>query len=181
MRSPHFFIYLLAMKKTVHIIFLMLAVLCLAGCIKEDLGTDLKVGDSLPDFSVTMNDGTLVSDESLKGSVSCVVFFHTSCPDCQATLPAVQSAYDEYHHKGVAFTLISRAQSADDIDVFWKEKGLNMPYSAQEDRYVYEKFASTRIPRVYICDKDGIIRYIFTDDPIPVYDDLMSSLESLIR
>ena len=56
-----------------------------------------------------------------------------------------------------------------------------MPYSAQESRYVYNKFASTRIPRVYICDKDGIIRYIFTDDPIPVYDDLMSSLESLIR
>ena len=180
MRSPHFFIYLLAMKKIVHMISVMLAVLWLSGCIKESLGVDLKVGDSLPRFSVRMNNGMVVSDESLKGSVSCIVFFHTSCPDCQATLPAVQSVYDEYQQKGVSFALISREEPDGEIDVFWRERGLDMPYSAQTDRVVYNKFASTRIPRVYICDKDGIIRYVFTDDPIPTYDDLMSSLESII-
>ena len=169
------------MKKVIYIVSALLAALCLSGCIKENVGADLKVGDRLPDFTVTMNDGTVVSDDSLMGNVSCVMFFHTTCPDCQATLPVVQSIYDEYHQKGVLFALISRGQAADDIDIFWEEKGLNMPYSAQESRYVYNKFASTRIPRVYICDKNGIIRYIFTDDPIPVYDDLMSSLESLIR
>ena len=169
------------MKKVVYIVSALLAALCLSGCIKENIGADLKVGDRLPDFTVTMNDGTVVSDDSLMGNVSCVMFFHTTCPDCQATLPVVQSIYDEYQQKGVLFALISRGQTADDIDIFWEEKGLNMPYSAQEGRYVYNKFASTRIPRVYICDKDGIIRYVFTDDPIPVYDDLMFSLESLIR
>ena len=169
------------MKKVVYIVSALLAALCLSGCIKENIGADLKVGDRLPDFTVTMNDGTVVSDDSLMGNVSCVMFFHTTCPDCQATLPVVQSIHDEYQQKGILFALISRGQTADDIDIFWEEKGLNMPYSAQEGRYVYNKFASTRIPRVYICDKDGIIRYVFTDDPIPVYDDLMSSLESLIR
>ena len=176
------FLYIyFAMKKIIYIVYLIVAVLCVAGCIKENVGADLKVGDCLPDFAVTMNDGTVVSDDSLMGNVSCVMFFHTTCPDCQATLPVVQSIYDEYQQKGVVFALISRGQSAGDIDAFWTEKGLDMPYSAQESRYVYNKFAGTRIPRVYICDKDGIIRYIFTDDPIPTYDDLMSSLESLIR
>ena len=165
----------------VYIVSVLLAALYLQGCIKENVGADLKVGDHLPDFSIKMNNGVVVSDGSLKGKVSCVVFFHTTCPDCQATLPVVQSVYDEYLSEGVVFALISREQSADEIDVFWKEKCLNMPYSAQENRHVYNKFASTRIPRVYICDKDGIIRYIFTDDPIPAYDDLISSLESLIR
>ena len=181
MQSPHFLYIYFVMKRIIYVVSLMLAVLCLAGCIKENLGADLKVGDRLPDFNVTMNDGVTISDNSLIGKVSCIVFFHTTCPDCQQTLPVVQDIYDEYLPEGVAFALISRGQSADDIDIFWKEKGLDMPYSAQEDRYVYNKFANTRIPRVYICDKDGIIRYIFTDDPIPTYDDLMSSLESLIR
>ena len=169
------------MKRIVYIVYVFLTALCMQGCIKENVDADLKIGERLPDFAVTMNDGTVVSDDSLMGNVSCVVFFHTACPDCQATLPVVQSIYDEYMSKGVTFALISREQAAYEIDIFWKEKGLNLPYSAQENRYVYNKFASTRIPRVYICDKDGIIRYIFTDDPIPVYDDLMSSLESLIR
>jgi peroxiredoxin len=167
------------MKKILEFI---LTVICLTGCINEKIeGVDLITGDAVPEFSVVMNDGTVVSDVSMKGKISCIVFFHTTCPDCQQTLPVVQEIYDEYLSKGISFALISRAESAEEIDIFWREKRFNMPYSAQTDRDVYSRFAGSRIPRVYICDKDGIIRYIFTDDPIPTYDDLMSSLESLIR
>ena len=165
-----------------------MAVLSLAGCINEKIeGADLKVGDMIPEFSVVMNDGTSVSDKSLIGNVSFIMFFHTSCPDCQATLPVVKDIYEIYTSKVVRFTLISREQQQDDkgpvegIESYWTRNNLTMPYSAQRDRKVYSKFAGSRIPRVYICDKDGIIRYIFTDDPIPTYNDLMSSLESLIR
>ena len=154
----------------------------LAGCIKErHTGADLKVGDSLPDFRVEMNDGTTVTDESMSGTVSVIMFFHTSCPDCQQVLPEMQKIYDEYASKSVQIALISREESAGSIDAFWKEKGLEMPYSAQGNRMVYELFAQTRIPRVYICGKGGIIRYIFTDDPNPSYGDLQSALESVIR
>ena len=170
------------MKRIAYILGVVTAALCLSGCIKDKIvGADLKVGDRVPDFSVVMNDGAVVSDESLFGKVACIVFFHTSCPDCQQTLPVVQAIYDEYGPEGVGFALISREQPEVDIIPFWEEKSLNMPYSGQMGRAVYNKFASSRIPRVYICDKDGIIRYVFTDDPIPTYDDLMSSLESLIR
>ena len=158
------------------------AVMCLTGCIKEDIkGADLKTGDMIPDFEVVMNDGSVVNDEMLKESVSVVMFFHTSCPDCQQVLPEMQKIYDEYAPYGVNIALISREEGADDIESFWSENGFDMPYSAQESRDVYEKFARERIPRVYICEKGGIIRYIFTDDPNPSYDDIESSLESLIR
>ena len=168
--------------------FLLISALLMVSCIKDDVrGADLKVGDSLPDFEVVMSDGTTVSDDSLKGSVSVIVFFSTICPDCQQVLPVIQQIYDEYAQKGVRFALISREQRKEDkgtaegVEAFWRQNNLTMPYSAQKDRHVYSKFASEAIPRVYICDKDGIIRYIFTDDPIPTYDDLMYSLESLIR
>ena len=117
----------------------------------------------------------------LKESVSVVMFFHTSCPDCQQVLPQMQKVYDEYASKEVKFALVSREESRQSIDAFWEEKGLKMPYSAQNDRKVYEKFAYERIPRVYICGKGGIIRYMFTDDPNPSYEDIKVSLESVIR
>ena len=164
------------------IIWVFVSVLSLVGCINEKIeGTDLKIGEMIPGFSVVMNDGTAVSDQSLMGSVSFIMFFHTSCPDCQQTLPVVQEIYDAYAQKVVRFALISRYEGAEEIESYWAERSFNMPYSAQKDRKVYNKFASSRIPRVYICDKDGIIRYIFTDDPIPTYDDLMSSIENVIR
>ena len=153
-----------------------------SSCIKDKpQGADLKVGDRLPDFEVVMNDGTVVSDEGLAGSVSVVMFFHTSCPDCRQALPRVQQIYDEYASKGVAFALISREDAEQGVEAYWNEQGLKMPYSAQNDRKVYEQFASSRIPRIYINDRNGIIRYIFTDDPVPSYDDIDFSIRSLIR
>lgn len=154
----------------------------LSGCIKErQTGADLKVGDSLPDFEVMMNDGTVVTDGLLRESVSIVMFFHTSCPDCQQTLPQMQKVYDEYASKGVRIVLISRDESRQSIESFWQEKLLKMPYSAQNDRKVYEKFARERIPRGYVNEKGGTIRYIFTDNPNPTYDDIRSALEQIIR
>ena len=169
------------MKQIILILATLCALLCTTGCIKDKVeGADLKVGDRLPGFSVVMNDGTIVSDESLKGSVSCVMFFNTSCPDCQRTLPEVQQVCNEFASKGVLFALISREQTAVLVESYWTERGYDMPYSAQSDRTVYNKFATSRIPRVYICDKDGIIRYIYTDDPTPTYENLSDSIKSLL-
>ncbi len=162
-------------------IWIVVLGLILSSCIKEKQGEELVVGDRLPDFKVVMNDGSVVSDDILCEGVSVVMFFHTSCPDCQQALPRVQQIYDEYASKGVLFTLMSREESAADIETYFDRKELKLPYSAQNDRKVYEKFAQSRIPRIYICEKGGIIRYIFTDDPVPSYDELKSSLDSVIR
>lgn len=166
------------MKRILLIIFAAV----LSGCIKDNpKGADLKVGDRLPDFEVIMSDGSVVTDESLKGNVSVVVFFHTSCPDCRQALPVIQNIYDDYAPKNVGFAVVSREEGSDEVLSYWKENGLEMPYSAQNSRKVYEKFASVLIPRVYISNRDGIIRYIFTDDPVPSYDDVSSAIEALTR
>ena len=128
-----------------------------------------------------MNDGEVVTEDSLIGNVSILMFFHTSCPDCQQALPRVQEIYNEYSSKGVNFALVSRECGKDEIEAYWRENGLDLPYSAQDDRKVYNMFATSRIPRIYISDENGTIRYIFTDDPVASYDDLKSALESLIH
>ena len=153
----------------------------LSGCIKDKFTDEVKIGDSLPDFEVKMNDGTVVSTASLKGGVSVVMFFHTSCPDCQQSLPIVQRIYDEYSSKNLKWAFISRECGKDEIEAYWAANGLDLPYSAQSDREVYNLFASSRIPRIYISDENGTVRYIFTDDPVASYDDLKSAVESLIR
>lgn len=154
----------------------------LSGCIKEkQTGADLKVGDRLPVFEVVMDDGTVVTDEILSETVSVVMFFHTSCPDCRQVLPQMQKVYDEYASAGVRIVLISREDPKESVESFWLENGLKMPYSAQNDRKIYEKFAATRIPRVYVNEKGGIIRYVFTDDPNPSYDEICTALENVIR
>jgi thiol-disulfide isomerase/thioredoxin len=126
-----------------------------------------------------MDDATEVTAEQLSRGISVIMFFTTSCPDCRQTLPLIQTLYDEYASKEVRFVLISRQEGRESIERYWRENGLTLPYSAQNDRVVYELFAQTRVPRVYIC-KDGIIKAIFTDQPQnPSYDELSSALNVL--
>ena len=54
-----------------------------------------------------------------------------------------------------------------------------MPYSAQEDRKIFELFAKSVVPRIYIVDEDGIIRYIFTDNPLATFDDLVEAIKTI--
>lgn len=155
--------------------------ICLSSsCIKEkQTGADLVTGDRIPDFTVTMNDGTKMSGAQFREGISCIIFFTTLCPDCQQTLPHVQRIYDEYLSQGVKFALISREEGAESIQKYWTSKGYTMPFSAQTDRDIYELFAATRVPRVYIC-RDGIIKSIFTDSPLPSYEDLAAAIDICI-
>ena len=166
--------------KTVVILFSSFATLsCLedANDIIEDV---VKVGDRLPDFEVEMNDGTTITGAQLRTTTSVVVFFYTPCPDCQKLLPCVQQVYDKYTSQGVAFALISRAEGAETIEKYWLEHGFTMPYSAQEDRTIYELFARVRVPRVYISTKEGTVNRIFTDDPVPTVEELEAAIEPLL-
>lgn len=178
--------------------YLMATAACMgiaAGCIFDDVdgnGAEIKVGDRLPEFSVTMNDGTEVNPSMLEGTVSCIVFFHTGCPDCRNVMPLIQKLYDEYaasssmeNHsdegrQNVRFVLISRAEGEESVARHWKEEGFTMPYSAQDDKSVYSLFASSGVPRVYLSDRDGIIRFVHADDSLPSYDLLFSEVNSLL-
>ena len=162
------------MKNRIVVLLMLAGLFC--GCIKEkQAGADLATGDRIPDFTVTMNDGTTISGAQLREGVCCIVFFTTRCPDCQQTLPHLQRIYDEYLPQGVKFALISREEGAESIQKYWTSKGYTMPFSAQTDRYIYELFAASRVPRVYICS-DGIIKSIFTDSPVPSYEDLAAAI-----
>ena len=155
-----------------------LALLMLVSCIRES-GTDgpeLGPGDRLPEFYVTLQDGSSLSTSDLSGEVSVIVFFNTGCPDCRKTLPLIQQLYDRYESAEFRFLCISREEGAAEIAEYWTEHGYTMPYSAQESREIYNLFATYAVPRIYISDIDGVIRSIWTDNPLPTFDELETAL-----
>ncbi len=163
------------------ILFLTVTVAVLASCINDKpQGANIGVGDVLPHFSVTMNDGSVVSDTSLRGTEALIVFFNTGCGDCRRELPVIQKYYDtcsdtastrlrqaEPTVSSTQVVCISRAETEESVAAYWHEHGFTMPYSAQPDRRVYELFASTGIPRIYKVNKEGIITAAWDDKTMP--------------
>lgn len=169
------------MKKYMTFIFSLILLSLTTGCITEEEPeiVSLSIGDPCPDFSIRLHDGSTISTSDLKGENSVIVFFHTSCKDCRAELPEVQKLYDEILQKNLKINLlcISRAQSAEEIEEYWSENNLTLPFSAQEDRKIYNLFASSIIPRIYIISPDLLISAQWTDNPLPSAEEILSKIE----
>lgn len=158
----------------------ILLIVLLQSCVTEDepSGAAIKPGDTCPEFDITLNDGTLVSTEDLRGHISIIAFFNTSCGDCRAELPELQKVYDyiRVNNPEVKLICISREETAYSIERYWKENSLTLPYSAQPDRNIYNKFATTGIPRIYIFDPSLTLIAYFTDNPLPTAETIIGHL-----
>ncbi len=162
---------------------ILLCLLCLS-CITDDAPTGdvyVQVGDRLPAFTVELTDGSTFDSSASGGSVTFIMFFDTTCPDCRATLPRVQQVYEAYRDRGVRFALISRAEEAADVAAYWAQEGLTLPYYADGTRTLYDLFADATIPRIYIADSQGAVCYMHTDNPLPTVDILSDELSALLE
>ena len=149
-----------------HIYYCILWGICLilAGCIRDDAAygeAGIVAGDTLPEFQVELDNGSMLATSDLQGKVSVLVFFHTGCPDCQQELPVIQQLYDLYRtNDSVAIYCISREEAAEEIDV-------------------YNLFSGQGIPRVYVSDKSLQVYSTYSDDPIAGLDELTEDVEAL--
>lgn len=73
---------------------------------------------------------------------------------------------------------ISRAENEESVEAYWQKNGLSLPFSGQSDEAVYNLFAQHTIPRIYVIDTSGIIRYQFIESM--TLNELQTSLHSLL-
>ena len=118
------------------------------------------------------------SSTDLTGKPSMIVFFNTACTDCRKELPIVQELYEEFSDR-INFMAISRAEGRESVAAYWEKEKLEIPYSAQADRNVFGLFAKTTIPRLYIADASGTVKYIFIEKASK--KKLVRALEDLLQ
>lgn len=118
----------------------------------------VKIGHRLPSFSVDLSDGTRYDAATPQPSI--IVFFNTSCIDCQKELPILDAQYKSGAFADRRIVCISRAETDETIRAFWSANGLSLPYSAQPDRSIFSLFASAGIPRIYVTDAQGVVTSI---------------------
>lgn len=169
------------MKKTIILYISLVFSILFTACVNEEEPevVSVSVGDRCPDFSVILNNGTTVSTSDLKGKKSIIVFFNTGCGDCRKELPEIQKTYDYIltNELDINLICISRAQGEEEISRYWKENNFTLPYSAQNDKSVYNLFASAIIPRIYIISPSLKILHEWDDNPIPSMQEILATLE----
>ena len=95
-------------------------------------------------------------------------------------MPEIQKLYEMYSDAGdIVILAVSREQDYESVSGYWEKNNYSIPFSAQDGRQVYELFAMSGIPRVYIADSGLVVRSVFTDNNLPAVGDISRIIENL--
>lgn len=128
---------------------------------EADESTLTKVGDKAPVFKALTIEGKEINTAKLKGKILMVNFMATWCPPCNKELPVLQAEiWEKYKdHPDFVLLVVGREHTAEELQKFAKEKGLDLPFAPDPERGIFSLFATQSIPRNYIMDKKGKILY----------------------
>ncbi|MDD4514183.1 TlpA disulfide reductase family protein [Massilibacteroides sp.] len=178
------------MKRITTLVILLCISFLITSCDRDDCKDckektetgNVQIGDVLPDFSVKLSSGDIIDRKSLEGKISVILFFSTTCPDCRALFPSIERIYKENKdNEKFIFLAIGRAQSEDVVRTFMEENNYTFPYSPQETRDIYDLFAPSIVPRVYISNSKTTVEEVFIDNPLATYDEMKDIIDKLIE
>jgi peroxiredoxin len=119
----------------------------------------VRVGDPVPQFSLTTADG---NEFSFPGGdyVTLINFFATWCGPCQIELPHIERIWAAHKHdEHFRMLVIGREETAVSVREYRVKNGFSFPIAADPDRTVYSLFAKESIPRTLVVSPDGRIAY----------------------
>ena len=144
--------------------------------------TLVKAGDTAPDFTVELFDGSQVTLSSLRGKVVLLNFWATWCPPCRQELTRVQEdIIDRFAGKPFVFLPVSRGEKRETVASFREKTGYTFPMGLDSARTVYDRYASNYIPRNFLIDKEGkvVLATVGYDDG--EFDDLIRTIEKTLE
>lgn len=142
-------------------------------------GRVIEVGDVVPAFRCETLDGGEFDSRETGGIPTVLVFFNTYCTDCEEELPELQRFHEMNMDYSARLMLVGRDEEPGRISKYWGSHGLSLPVCAGNSRKEYSLFANSGIPRIYIYDKDGVVRRTYGPDDRPAAEAIYEFTESL--
>ena len=119
----------------------------------------VRVGDPVPQFSLTTADGNEFSFPD-GDKVTLINFFATWCGPCQIELPHIERIWEANKSNGhFRMLIIGREETTESVREYRDKNGFSFPIAADPDRAIYSLFAKELIPRTLVVSPDGRIVY----------------------
>ena len=149
---------------------LAIATLALAACGKSEA----------PASTFVLLDGSSQTTADMKGKVTLVNFWATSCTTCVAEMPQIVATYDKYKDKGYDTIAVAMQYDPPSYVVnFAQTRKLPFKVAIDNTGKVAEAWGDVKLtPTTYIVDKQGQIvkKYVGA----PTFDELHKLIEKLL-
>lgn len=120
-----------------------------------------KMGELAFDFTLKGLDGKSYRLKDLRGQVVHVVFWATWCMPCIEEMPDLKAAYERYHERGfeILGVVVPMSQTQDGVRAFARKQSMRYPILWDEGMALMSRYNVDSIPRNFVIDREGIIRY----------------------
>lgn len=129
--------------------------------VPDAAGYIVKVGDTAPDFEMTLVDGSKVKLSDLKGKVVMLQFTASWCGVCRKEMPFIEKDIWQKHKDNASFVLygVDRDEPLERVKAFAKQTGVTYPLGLDPGADIFAKYAERNagITRNVLVGKDGKI------------------------
>jgi len=150
------------MKTLLFVAVLLITQLCWTQT-EGNRGYKVKVGEQAPGLSFSLMDGTLVSNESLKGKVVVLQFTASWCGVCRKEMPHLESEVWQRFKKNDFILLgIDLKEEPEKVKLFIEQTGISYPMAIDSDGSLFKKFTlpNAGVTRNIVLDKEGKIIFL---------------------
>lgn len=114
-----------------------------------------------PAFALPTVDGTMVALQDAKGQVVLINIWATWCPPCQAEMPVIEAAFEQYREQGFTVLAVNQGEPASAVQSFVHDYGLTFPTLLDSAGVVSRAYAAHTLPSSYLVDRQGTLRMVY--------------------
>ena len=143
----------------------------------------LRVGERMPDFSLTDFAGNTVTRASLAGAPVVIDFWATWCIPCRTALPALDTIARRFRDRGVVVVAINvdRTRAAADAWLAGRLPAPTMRLVHDPEGALLANFGASGMPAAYVIDRDGVVRFAAGGYSADGTDTIERAIETLLE
>ncbi|TWU17940.1 redoxin domain-containing protein [Allorhodopirellula heiligendammensis] len=122
-----------------------------------EIGSHPLLGKPVPEYTLTLLDGTEVSSEELKDKIVVLDFWATWCTPCMQAMPTIKSSVAEFADKDVVFYAINAGENASLVNGFASEQDWGVDVAVDPEGTLMDAFSAEEIPLTLIVGRNGIV------------------------
>ena len=120
----------------------------------------LRIGSLLPPLTLSaIGQAAVRIPDSIKGKVVILHFWQVGCSSCRLEMPAMDELYVKYRRKGLEILAVNIGQRKEIVQAFAAELRVSYPILIDPDGKITKLYGVTDVPRTYVLDRSGVIRY----------------------